>query len=794
MAQAKKSTRRKTPVRKKKTKNNLVRNEVKLLISLAVAILLELSIFGLCGKAGDWIAYFLFGMFGLIAYILPVIVFIGIAFLISNSENGSYVAKLICGIVLLIALFSILQLICLSYDKNMSLIDYFTDSAKNRYAGGIIGGGFTKLLCTFIGVVGTYVVDSLLIIIMVVIITEKSIIGGVKKGSKKVYDSAREDALRARENRKQIREQRQDTPVPEIRVSRTHKKVKGVPANIELKEMNLINDDITEITEEEIGNKVYRGHVDISGTSVPEIVKPIRNRVKESVIDDSYDEEPEEIEEVIRIETSAIDEKNYNYPPRSFLANPKPKRGNANSTSLNDTARKLQQTLQNFGVKVTITDVSQGPSVTRYELQPEMGTKVSRITSLADDIKLNLAASDIRIEAPIPGKAAVGIEVPNEGRESVLLKELLESPELKNHPSKIAFAAGKDISGKVVIADIAKMPHMLVAGTTGSGKSVFLNSIIMTILFRAKPSEVKLIIIDPKVVEFAIYNGIPHLLHPVMTDPRSAAATLSWAVAEMSRRYQILAEYNVRDFKSYNEKISTMKADDNHEKMPQIVIVIDELADLMMVAAKAVEDSICRLAQLARAAGIHMIVATQRPSVDVVTGLIKANVPSRVALMVSSGTDSRTIIDMNGAEKLLGDGDMLFAPSGYVKPVRVQGAYVSESEVSKVVRFLKDKYEDIGYDETISEHINQGNKEPEEKTSKTMSGGRDLLFKEAGIFCIEKEKASASMLQRRFNVGFNRAARIIDQLTDNGVVGQDEGPKPRKIIMSIEEFENFLND
>lgn len=458
---------------------------------------------------------------------------------------------------------------------------------------------------------------------------------------------------------------------------------------------------------------------------------------------------------------------------------------------LRQTAEKLKETLKKFGVNVTITNVSRGPSVTRYELLPEPGTRVSKITSLNDDIKLNLAATDIRMEAPIPGKSAIGIEVPNRGRDTVYLRELLEAPEYRNHPSKIAFAVGKDIAGKVVVADIAKMPHMLIAGTTGSGKSVFTNSIIMSILFRATPEEVKLIIVDPKVVEFGVYNGIPHLFTPVVTDPKKAANALNWAVAEMSKRYKIFADTNVRDLKGYNEKIKKEQLTDENDEplkpLPQIVIIIDELADLMMVAAKEVEESICRLAQLARAAGIHLIIATQRPSVDVVTGLIKANIPSRVALLVSSGIDSRTIIDMNGAEKLLGNGDMLFAPSGYVKPVRVQGAFVSDEEVHKVVQFLTDQNTQSECNISLENQMEAPEVQEEEKSSQ-----RDPYFEEAGRFVIEKDRASTSMLQRMFKVGFNRAGRIMDQLAEAGVVGQEEGTKPRKVLMTMEEFEESL--
>lgn len=381
----------------------------------------------------------------------------------------------------------------------------------------------------------------------------------------------------------------------------------------------------------------------------------------------------------------------YRIPPLSLLQKGKAATGDS-SRELKETAMRLQQTLNTFGVKVTITDISQGPSVTRYELQPEQGVKVSKIVGLADDIKLNLAATDIRIEAPIPGKAAIGIEVPNKENMTVALRDLLESKEFREFNSNIAFAVGKDIAGKTVVADIAKMPHMLIAGATGSGKSVCINTLIMSILYKAHPDDVKLIMVDPKVVELSVYNGIPHLLIPVVTDPKKASAALHWGVSEMEDRYRKFADYNVRDLKGYNKKIETMSVPEGEErpkKMPQIVIIVDELADLMMVCPGEVEESICRLAQLARAAGIHLIIATQRPSVDVITGLIKANMPSRVAFSVSSGVDSRTILDMNGAEKLLGKGDMLFYPQGYSKPARVQGAFVSDKEVSDVVDYLK---------------------------------------------------------------------------------------------------------
>ncbi len=492
--------------------------------------------------------------------------------------------------------------------------------------------------------------------------------------------------------------------------------------------------------------------------------------------------------------------KKYIFPPTSRLA-----KGTVATTDptkeLQETAMRLKQTLATFGVNVTITDISQGPSVTRYELQPEQGVKVSKIVGLTDDIKLNLAATDIRIEAPIPGKAAIGIEVPNKENMTVALRDLLESKEFKEFPSNIAFAVGKDIAGSTIVTDIGKMPHMLIAGATGSGKSVCINTLIMSILYKAHYDDVKMIMIDPKVVELSVYNGIPHLLIPVVTDPKKASAALHWGVTEMEDRYRKFAEFNVRDLKGYNKKLETMReaGEENvPKKLPQIVIIVDELADLMMVSPGEVEESICRLAQLARAAGIHLIIATQRPSVDVITGLIKANMPSRVAFAVSSGVDSRTILDMNGAEKLLGKGDMLFYPQNYSKPARIQGAFVSDKEVQDVVDFLKNQQLGNIYDEEATEKISNYTASSAGSSSQgggsSEGDGRDELFAEAGRAIIDKDKASIGMLQRMFKIGFNRAARIMDQLCDYGVVGEEEGTKPRKIMMSMEQFEQLLEE
>lgn len=511
--------------------------------------------------------------------------------------------------------------------------------------------------------------------------------------------------------------------------------------------------------------------------------------------EESVDEDAAEPVMETDLET-APPEKAYVFPPVTLLKQSENKQGDTRK-QLQETAMKLQQTLKNFGVNVTITNISCGPAVTRYELQPEMGVKVSKIVNLADDIKLNLAAADIRIEAPIPGKAAIGIEVPNKENVMVSFRELVESEEFQSHPSKISFCVGKDIGGKVSVADIEKMPHLLIAGATGSGKSVCINTIIMSILYKADPKDVKLIMVDPKVVELSVYNGIPHLLIPVVTDPKKAAGALNWAVAEMTDRYNKFAEAHVRNLKGYNAKIDSLpdvEGDAKPEKMPQIVIIVDELADLMMVAPSDVEGAICRLAQLARAAGIHLIIATQRPSVNVITGLIKANMPSRIAFAVTSGVDSRTILDMNGAEKLLGKGDMLFYPQGIPKPVRVQGAFVSDKEVSDVVNYIKEENGQVSYNAAVEEHMNNIESENTTVSIDSNSGtgdGRDAYFADAAKLLIDKEKGSIGMLQRYFKVGFNRAARIMDQLEEAGIVGPEEGTKPRRVLMTQEQFEQY---
>ena len=535
--------------------------------------------------------------------------------------------------------------------------------------------------------------------------------------------------------------------------------------------------------------------------AVPVEEPPVAERTKRKTRS-SEEEIEKEVANVAQEMAPAMSQpdKKYVFPPVDLLKAGSGKKSANTESQLRETANKLQQTLKTFGVNVTVTNISCGPAVTRYEIQPEMGVKVSKIVGLADDIKLNLAAADIRIEAPIPGKAAVGIEVPNKENVTVAFRDLIESKEFKESKSKISFAVGKDISGRTKVTDIAKMPHLLIAGATGSGKSVCINTIIMSILYKADPNEVKLLMIDPKVVELSVYNGIPHLMIPVVTDPKKASGALHWAVAEMTDRYEKFAQANVREINGYNAKVDSIEVPEGQErpqKMPQIVIIVDELADLMMVASNDVEEAICRLAQLARAAGIHLVIATQRPSVNVITGLIKANMPSRIAFAVTSGVDSRTILDMNGAEKLLGKGDMLFSPQGAPKPIRVQGAFVSDEEVSDVVEYIKEHNGDAQYNDSVQQKMeslqSSGGNTVSISDSDTSDDGKDAYFMDAAKIIVDKEKASIGMLQRYLKVGFNRAARIMDQLEEAGIVGPEEGTKPRTVLMNKEQFEAYID-
>ena len=835
-----KTARKKTPSAKKRQKqayNRELVTEITILITLAVSVLLVISNFDIGGKVGTVISQFFFGLLGWMAYLFPVVLFMGTAFAIANYDNDLMPRKL-WGVALAFwCLTTLIHLFTLGCLKGETVSGYYTYCSQHKTGGGIIGGATAKFLCISFGTAGAYVLMFIFLIISVIIITQHTVLAPLKKTGEKVYQEALESHARrveergvfaleetklpkekenntvpekekenAKENvKKEKRKQREERrlareaakanatspAMPEIHIERP------VPAPVSEEPATSIQQELPFDVQE------LKPDINVEAQADPDISeeqatvtdahteKATRNRKPRS----SQEEIANGIENIQQEIAKEPVKKEYVFPSVDFL-----KRGDRNASGdsdahLRETAMKLQTTLHNFGVNVTITNVSCGPTVTRYELQPEQGVKVSKIVGLADDIKLNLAAADIRIEAPIPGKAAVGIEVPNATNSPVMLRDLLETKEFRDFSSELAFAVGKDIGGKTVVADIGKMPHLLIAGATGSGKSVCINTLIMSIIYKARPDEVKLIMIDPKVVELSVYNGIPHLFIPVVTDPKKAAGALNWAVAEMTDRYNKFAEYNVRDLKGYNakvEQLADIEDENKPQKLPKIVIIVDELADLMMVAPGEVEDAICRLAQLARAAGIHLIIATQRPSVNVITGLIKANMPSRIAFSVSSGVDSRTILDMNGAEKLLGKGDMLYYPQGYQKPVRLQGAFVSDKEVGKVVEFLTDNHQtDQVYDSKITDMMNAS----QSSTSGSGSGqDLDAYFVDAGKFIIDKDKASIGMLQRMFKIGFNRAARIMDQLCEAGVVGPEEGTKPRKVLMSMEEFDTYIEE
>lgn len=855
---------------KKPAQQESFTGEIILWIVLAISILLFISNFGIGGKWGDFFSSILFGVFGLLAYVFPIILVLGTFFFASNRGNRVAAVKLISLGFLVCFICMFFELIA-NADSALNPVEVYMECTVKKSGGGFIGGLFNWLISPNFGLIGAYVIDAVGMIICLVLLTERSALRGVQKGGQKVYETAREANERNRELAEIRREERKQR--------RTDKKVEGVSLDTTLlsEPTPRYTDEISELQPEgqlvlpEIekehtvplkAEEPVLTHIDITsympvhkqepapvetGTGFAPIAtqeseeaekeqheleatlrkelskmegisgrsagqslsEPTKSDVGQEPVTGTVHRKSRQSEAEIQSGISDIEKemestqeeiKKYVFPPVSLLKQIAPKQGDSRQY-LQETANKLQQTLKNFGVNVTITNISCGPAVTRYELQPEMGVKVSKIVNLADDIKLNLAAADIRIEAPIPGKAAVGIEVPNKENVMVSFRELIESEEFKKTESNISFCVGRDISGKVMVTDIAKMPHLLIAGATGSGKSVCINTIIMSILYKANPKDVKLIMIDPKVVELSVYNGIPHLMIPVVTDPKKAAGALHWAVAEMTDRYQKFAEAGVRDLKGYNAKVDSLIDIEGEEKpqhLPQIVIIVDELADLMMVASNDVEEAICRLAQLARACGIHLIIATQRPSVNVITGLIKANMPSRIAFAVTSGVDSRTILDMNGAEKLLGKGDMLFNPQGVPKPIRIQGAFVSDKEVLDVVSFLKEQNNGmVNYSAEIAEKINSVESA---NTTVAIDGrgdstdGRDSYFVEAGRLLIDKEKGSIGMLQRYFKVGFNRAARIMDQLEEAGVVGPEEGTKPRRVLMTAEQFEQYIEE
>lgn len=779
--------------------------EIAVLVSLAVCLFLVLSNFGICGVIGDSVSTFLFGVFGMVHFIGPILAFFVLILLISNHYSSLAVKKAFFSLLLYCMLAALLQMVITTEITGLSQV--FQYSSQNKAGGGIVGGWIVQVLVKEIGLAGSYVLILFIAIISMILITERSLLAFLKKCMPEKKDTK---GSKNTKPKKEVKKEEKPKPIPvrnprgsilkeamkgaseKVALAREEKAARSKDAmEPKIEELEDTIRDATPQTEEDLDLLLAKDPLAPDGQMEPEVIEePVKKPQRRSLVNKSSSEKVPELDPSVLNQGSGSGNQ-YIFPSLNLLEKGKAKTGNSQS-ELKNTALKLQQTLSNFGVNVTITDINQGPSVTRFELQPEQGVKVSKIVGLSDDIKLNLAAADIRIEAPIPGKAAVGIEVPNKTNEMVMFRDLIENNEFKRAKSNIAFAVGKNLAGRVIVSDIAKMPHLLIAGATGSGKSVCINTLIMSILYKAHPDDVKLIMIDPKVVELSVYQGIPHLLIPVVTDPKQASSALNWAVMEMGERYKKFAEVNVRNLEGYNQKVEEMKKQglegEDFQRLPQLVIIIDELADLMMVAPSEVEDAIVRLSQLARAAGIHLIIATQRPSVNVITGLIKANVPSRIAFSVSSGVDSRTIIDMNGAEKLLGKGDMLFYPSGYQKPVRVQGAFVSDEEVGKVVEFLKSQNIETDDGSDIKEKIQTA------VVKANNSSERDEYFEDAAMFVIEKDKASIGSLQRMFKIGFNRAARIMDQLCDAGIVGEEEGTKPRKVLMSEEQFEQFKEE
>ena len=676
---------------------------------------------------------------------------------------------------------------------------------SQNQGGGAVGAVGAVPLVNLLGVIGAIILCLGIAAILIVFTFGINLSEMIQNMADKMEEK-REEKLEYREQRKkelaQMSEEERETPAQRRRRERQERLAKK---ELEKQQNNPMENQIkinfggriVDGAEEKQGLKKYDHSNDDLEPLTKETKKGLlaKKQEKEAVQPDvlennlfkQEDEQKEEKKrEVLQLEHAmTVEDEHYEYPPVELLSKSGKKTLKGGAKALTDTATKLQKTLYSFGVSAKVENVSVGPAITRYELKPAEGVRVSKIANLADDIALNLAAETIRIEAPIPGKQAVGIEVPNHEKEAVHLREVLDSDKFRNSDSKLTIALGKDVAGEIELADISKMPHVLIAGSTGSGKSVCINTIITSIVYHAKPSEVKFVMVDPKVVELSVYNGIPHLLIPVVTDPRKAAGALAWAVQEMDNRYNLFAQKGVRDLKGYNKAI---EKEEGTGKLPQIVIIIDELADLMMVAKNDVEDAICRLAQKARAAGMHLVIATQRPSVDVITGLIKANIPSRIAFAVSSQVDSRTILDSVGAEKLLGKGDMLYFPAGAPKPSRVQGAFVSDDEVEKIVDFIKSNGT-ATYSEDILESIENSNKTEKEITQEQAQDDEtDPFLMDAIQTVVETGQASTSFIQRRFKVGYARAGRIIDQMEERGVISGYQGSKPREVLMTLDKL------
>ncbi len=742
--------------KKKKQKSNL---DLQVAILFIASIVLAILIYGKPGYIGQNVMPQLENAIGWIQYFVPIAIFAIAVHLACEEDKRTLGIKIIQYLVLTIAI--------------TIIITVFNGDT------GTIGRSITASLVNLVGRASSVILSLGVIIILSIFMY------GIKPAEivKEIVEERKETISNRppREPREKIIE-----PKPAKRKKRSsididigedeeeelqEPKISGLKERV--KERQLTKKELKELERQEaekLDNEI--------NIKMPEEDGELFKKAEE--------EKEDKTKQVLTLEhTLTVEDQNYEFPPISFLNEGQVTAKNSKK-AIADTASKLQRTLHSFGVAAKVENVSVGPTITRYELKPAEGVRVSKIANLSDDIALNLAAETIRIEAPIPGKQAVGIEIPNKEKNMVSLREIIEDEKFQSAKSKLAFAVGKDAAGETIVTDIAKMPHVLIAGSTGSGKSVCINTLITSIIYKAKPSEVKLVMVDPKVVELSVYNGIPHLLIPVVTDPRKAAGALAWAVQEMVNRYHLFAEKNVRDISGYND---ALEKEGVEEKLPQIVIIIDELADLMMVAAKDVEDAICRLAQMARAAGMHLVIATQRPSVDVITGVIKANIASRIAFAVTSGVDSRTILDSIGAEKLLGKGDMLFYPSGAMKPQRVQGAFISDSEVEKIVTFLKDNGGPT-YSEDVLEKIEKANSSDMEM-DKDNDDDTDELLMEAIQMCVDMGQASASALQRRFKIGYTRAGRIIDQMEERGIISGYEGSKPRKVLVTKERWEEL---
>ena len=764
--------------------------------SIILSIVIGAFVYTRSGYVGEGLSDVLGGMMGWLKYIFPVGL-LAVSIKAAEDKLESLTVKLSQ-----YALFLICTAVAITVYKfgsgNLNVNDSLQITMQNAYQLGVqsIGGGALGALAAvplikLFGKVAAVIISGLLAIVLFAITFGIDLSEKLGTIAEKIVE--RREERQAEMLKRQEIEEQEESPKDRRKREREERKQARIQAAQEKENEQIkinLNGTVLDDTREESRKFTQKVNDLLKEDSkiVPNVDDSNPDYIEGNLFKQEEEKKEEKTKEVLQLEhTLTVEDENYEYPPLTLLSVGKKKSLKGGAKALADTAAKLQRTLHSFGVSAKVENVSVGPAITRYELKPAEGVRVSKIANLADDIALNLAAETLRIEAPIPGKQAVGIEVPNKEKQAVHLREVLESENFLNSDSKLSVALGKDIAGQTVVADIAKMPHVLIAGSTGSGKSVCINTLITSIIFNAKPSEVKLVMVDPKVVELSVYNGIPHLLIPVVTDPRKAAGALAWAVQEMDNRYALFASKGVRDLNGYNKAV---EKDGETTKIPQMVIIIDELADLMMVAAKEVEESICRLAQKARAAGMHLVIATQRPSVDVITGLIKANVPSRIAFAVSSQVDSRTILDSAGAEKLLGKGDMLFFPAGAPKPTRVQGAFVSDSEVEKIVDFVKSNGT-ANYSEDILESIENNNKTDKELAEAAEDDDTDPLLMEAIDLVVETGTASTSFIQRKLKVGYARAGRIIDQMEERGVISGYQGSKPRQVLMGLEKLQEL---